>query len=186
MKPLPSADELRKLLDYDHATGKLFWKRRPQEMFSTSHPGQRQRADLWNKRFAGKEAFTASGTFGYKVGAIHGNLYAAHRVAFAVVNGYAPDTDIDHINGDRTDNRMDNLRVVDRAENMRNAKIPKDNKSGVIGVNWDKERGKWYASIQVDGKTKSLGRHMTLEAAAHARKQAEIKYGYHANHGRAN
>ncbi|RVH49336.1 hypothetical protein CN212_15670 [Sinorhizobium meliloti] len=93
---------------------------------------------------------------------------------------------IDHISGARDDNREDNLRAVTVSMNMRNAKKPVTNTSGVPGVNWDKGRGKWLVRIGVgERKTRNLGRFDSFDAAIAARKSAERHHGYHENHGRA-
>lgn len=83
---------------------------------------------------------------------------------------------VDHINHNPLDNRRDNLRICTQHENSFNSSISSNNKSGIIGVHFDKERNKWQAKIQVNGKTKYLGRYNTLEEAAEARRQAEIEY----------
>ena len=91
---------------------------------------------------------------------------------------------MDHINGNPTDNRLVNLRAATQSTNMRNRRISKNNTSGFHGVYWDKVKNTWRVQIQVDGKHKYLGRHKELDDAVRARKQAEVKYGYHENHGR--
>lgn len=109
--------------------------------------------------------------------------YRAHRLAWLYVYGKFPSGDIDHINGNGFDNRIKNLRDVDRQTNMRNSRRKSTNKSGVTGVTWDSKRLKWYASIMVGYKTISLGRHDDIKDAIAARKNAELKYGFHPNHG---
>ena len=93
-------------------------------------------------------------------------------------------TELDHINGDRLDNRIENLRPVTRQENLKNQKRSIANTSGVTGVYWDRETGKWRALIRIGGKVKTIGRFLSFEEAVMARKEAERKNGYHANHGR--
>jgi hypothetical protein len=91
--------------------------------------------------------------------------------------------DIDHINGNRRDNRIANLRAVDRRENMRNARLRSNNTSGIVGVTFSRDRKKWVAQIN-DGKVRSLGRFDKFEDAVEARKAAERRAGFHPNHGR--
>lgn len=183
-KSLPSPELLRKLLRYEPDTGKLFWRERAPDMFE----GKRVCADLacsrWNGRNAGKEAFTANGNHGYKTGNVFGTLYLAHRVIWAIFHGHWPKDQIDHINGDRTDNQIKNLRNVSASENSKNMKMPSTNSSGVIGVCWRKAKGRWQAQIRVSGRVKHIGSFLEIEDAIAARKEAEIKYGYHENHGR--
>ena len=116
-------------------------------------------------------------------GAIFSQLYKAHRVAYAIHFGEWPRGCIDHINGIKTDNRADNLRVVDRATNNRNRPTQKNNTSGVTGVS-QTPQGKWRAVIKVNKKTQSLGVFSAKKDAISARKEAETKFGFHKNHGR--
>ena len=88
------------------------------------------------------------------------------------------------IDGNRKNNAKANLRLVTHQENGKNVKLPSNNKSGVIGVCWDIRNSKWYAQIKHEGYNVFLGRHKSLESAIKARAQAEIKYGFHKNHGK--
>ncbi|WP_446719173.1 HNH endonuclease signature motif containing protein [Halocynthiibacter sp. C4] len=107
----------------------------------------------------------------------------AHRVIWAMFYGRWPAKDIDHINGDRTDNRISNLRHVSRAENARNSSRSSANTSGRTGVYKVKKSGKWNARIRVDGRFINLGFFKEFEAACAARAVAESKYGFSARHG---
>lgn len=99
---------------------------------------------------------------------VDGKDYLAHRLAFLVVNGFLPD-ELDHINGNKIDNRIINLREATRQENQRNTGRRVDNTSGHKGVCWDKANGKWRAQAQdANGKRKTLGRFPTPEAASAA------------------
>lgn len=98
----------------------------------------------------------------------------AHRVAWAVMTGAWPETEIDHINGKRDDNRWINLREVSRMQNCWNSAPGKNNKSGVKGVSWYKRDGTWEASIRTDGKRRFLGRFPLLEDAIAARRAAAL------------
>jgi len=111
-------------------------------------------------------------------------LYSAHRLAWLYFYCHYPKNQIDHINGIRTDNRIENLRDVTHQENHRNEKLRSTNKSGRVGVFLCKERSKWLASITVDGKQISLGYFKELEDAIASREKAEEKYMFHINHGR--
>jgi len=179
-KPLPSPEVLRQLLRYEPEAGELFWKERPADMFA-SEAQQRQ----WNRRYAGRRAFcTVYGPKGYLQGCIADTMYMAHRVVYAFHVCDPGDLEIDHINGDRTDNRIENLRAVSPAENARNMRIRKDNKSGAHGVSWVGRYKRWVATINANGKHLYVGHFTDLDKAVSARKRAEAKFGYHENHGR--
>ncbi|WP_425359496.1 HNH endonuclease signature motif containing protein [Borborobacter arsenicus] len=111
-----------------------------------------------------------------------------HRIIWFLEKGCWPDV-IDHIDGDGLNNRIDNLRDVSQAENMRNAARPNDNTSGRVGVSrlhrTDHWGDCWQAYINVRGKRIALGLFKSFEHACLAREDAERQYGYHANHGRA-
>jgi hypothetical protein len=97
-----------------------------------------------------------------------------HRVVAERMGDLPTKRDVDHINGNVLDNRRENLRVVSRAVNMRNfAGLRPNNTSGVVGVSFDKSRGKWVANIKVNNQHVRLGRFETLEAAKAARLEAE-------------
>lgn len=91
---------------------------------------------------------------------------------------------MDHINGIRTDNSFKNLRCVTRSENLKNSSVRSDNKSGTVGVSWAKEKGKWCVRIGTDDGYKNLGYFKDKDLAIKKRKEAEITYGYHKNHGK--
>ena len=100
------------------------------------------------------------------------------------MHGEWPRHEIDHINGDPSDNRICNLRDVTHKVNGLNQKIPAHNKSGIIGVSWHNSTKKWAATITVSKKQLHLGVFDTIEQARDARSLAERKYGFHKNHGR--
>ncbi len=83
---------------------------------------------------------------------------------------------VDHINGSALDNRKSNLRVCYQRENMMNQAPHKGTASGYKGVRWDKEKKRWRAEIEYDGKRYSLGRHRDIKNAAIAYNNAAIKY----------
>lgn len=124
-------------------------------------------------------------TRGYRAVMIRGKGYPAHRLAFLYMTGALPEHDVDHINGDTADNRWANLRSVTAVENGRNQRLPKNNTSGVLGVSWHKQCRKWVVRIRVDGKKRHVGLFDDIDAAIKAREEANKKYGFHPNHGRA-
>lgn len=91
---------------------------------------------------------------------------------------------VDHINGNRADNRTCNLRLADCTDQMKNRAMPSNNTSGAHGVTLHKKSGMWQALIGVRGNSIYLGLYETIELAAEARALAESKYGFHENHGR--
>ena len=178
-RQLPSPEVLRQLLRYEPDTGKLFWKERGVEWFRGLNPERTRNA--WNTMNAGEEAFTAL-TAGYRQGSLIGFHLMGHRVAWAIHHGAWPDQ-IDHVNGNRSDNRIVNLRNVSVAENNKNLGMRRNNTSGRTGVYWHKPSSRWVAHIVVDGRVTSLGSFIEREDAISARVKAERTYGYHPNHG---
>lgn len=111
-------------------------------------------------------------------------LYGAHRLAFLYMTGEWPEESVDHIDGNIKHNSWSNLRDVSLSGNSKNQKLRSDNLSGVPGVGWREEKGKWRARIHYEGKEVTLGHFLTKEEAIKVRKLAEIRFGYHQNHGR--
>lgn len=177
-KPLPSPEVLRQLLRYEPETGRLFWLPRAGAMCASA--GHQNR---WNTLNAGNEAMASFDAHGYRCGRVMSVKMRAHRVIWAMAHNFWPPDQIDHINGDRTDNRLQNLRMATNAQNCRNMKLPKTNSSGVMGVGWYRPYGKWVASIRVSGKVKFLGYFSTITEAAAVRRLAQIEYGYDPGHG---
>lgn len=184
-KDLPPVEVLRQLLRYDPETGKLFWRERGPEWFRDNSRGTAMSVCLsWNKRLSGREALAAKGAWGYPHGDILGIPTPAHIVAFAMGNGHLPVGDVDHINGVRDDNRIANLRDATRSQNLQNRGKPKNNKTGVKGVCWSVEKGKYKAEICSKRKRTSLGYFSSLQDASDAydRAAAAIHGDYaHAN-----
>lgn len=181
-KPLPCPTLLRLLLTYEPETGKLFWKKRKSWMAPRGGVRAAGKAvAIWNGRNAGNMAFTATTNGGYRVGWLFGVKSYAHRVIWALIHGEWPDV-IDHIDGDRGNNLISNLRSVTKAENARNARVGSNNKTGVMGVG--RSKAGWYAKICAGGVAIHIGTFETFGDAVDARKNAEVKYGYHENHGR--
>ena len=122
---------------------------------------------------------------GYLSFRLNGKTYKAHRLAWLYVYGYMPKF-IDHINHITNDNRIINLRDVDKSINARNMSISQANTSGRTGVRYNVKNKKWHCRITIDGKDKWLGYYDTLEEASRIRLEAETKYGFHSNHGKIN
>ena len=156
--------DIKKYLRYDAETGKLFWKLNKGASKANNEAG-------WeDHRYCRVE--------------INRKQYYAHRIAWLLTYGSWPEDQIDHINGNGLDNRLENLRAVSKRENLRNQKIPKNNTSGTLGVSFDKRRQNYHAKITINGKSRHLGYFKNKEEAIAAREAANIKYNFHENHGR--
>lgn len=174
LRPAVEVEELNSLLEYDPETGFFVWQ---------SRNGTTAPAASWDARLAGKKAGWVNAQ-GYVYINIHNRSHRAHRVAWAMYHGSWPDGQIDHINGNRSDNRIANLRIVNNAENSKNQCKRVNNTSGTTGVTWSKQRGKWQAQIVRHGKIKNLGHYANKDDAIAARKKAEQEMEFHPNHGR--
>jgi hypothetical protein len=182
MNKLPEAAYVRACLDYDPDTGIFTWRERPREHF----PDER----IWhtiNARCASKVA--GSRCYGgiYKerdywaVGLAQAR-YPAHRLAWLLVYGADPwPLEIDHIDGDGLNNRIANLRLATRGQQLANARLRKDNRLGIKGIT--RFRGGYQASIRANRKIHHLGTFPTIEEATEARRKAAIEFhGEYARH----
>ncbi|HBR1582633.1 TPA: HNH endonuclease [Klebsiella pneumoniae] len=175
----PSIDYFRECFTYECDTGVIRWRERPEHHFKTLRDYR-----VWNNRYPGRIAGSI-GSNGYRQITILGFPVKAHRIAWMLHTGKLLNGSVDHVNGVRDDNRISNLRIATPEDNARNKKQGALNKSGSMGVYWVKADRKWRVRIGVNGKYVSVGVFSNLEDALEARKTAEIKYGYHENHGRA-
>lgn len=144
-------DYLKERLYYDKETGIFTWLK----------------SSITRPDLVGKVAGSKSVKDGYIRIFINMKSYLAHRLAFIYVNGNVQKIDVDHINGDRSDNRMANLREATRSVNIQNLKKAKsDNKSsGLLGACYDAKAGKYRSAITLDGMRKHLGYYDTAEKA---------------------
>lgn len=119
---------------------------------------------------------------GYVVVRYNNLVYKWHRVAYKMYHGdFDESLQVDHIDGRRDNNKIENLRLVTNTENQRNAGMRKDNTSGRVGVHWGSRDKKWKAQICVDGKRMGLGTFASKAEAIYARECAERKYCFHQN-----
>lgn len=157
-------ERLRELFTLDEQTGVLYRKVRSANVKAGSVAG-------------------SLGRNGYLYTSVDGRLMLVHRIVYAMVNGSWPIADVDHINGERADNRPTNLRAASRSQNMMNGSLRSDNKSGIKGVFWDSRKGKWRAEIRAAGQSRFLGYFVSKEAAAQAagdfRERAHKEFARH-------
>lgn len=149
-----TAVRLRELLDYNPDTGVFTWK-----SHTVAHGKKGKRMLI------GSEAGGLDG-YGYRKIGLFGSKYAAHNLAWLYVKGEWPRHTIDHINGIRTDNRIENLRDVSRRinnENLRSARS--HNRSGMLGAYYHKFSGLYGSRITVQGREISLGYFKTAQQA---------------------
>lgn len=118
----------------------------------------------------GKEAGSIHHT-GYRVITLYGKKVQAHRLAWAMTYKEWPVGEIDHANGIRNDNRIENLRVVTRTQNMQNARCKSNSASGIKNVQWDSSAQLWRVRVRVDGKRYHVGRFKNIDDAALAAKE---------------
>lgn len=157
-------EEIRKHINYDSNTGEISW--------AIGRRGVRK--DHVIKTDNGTDYIR----FMYK-----GKLYYAHRVVFWLHHGFLPEN-VDHINGDRKDNRIENLREASKSENQWNRKKCKRNTSGVKGAVWKKDRQVWHCQVTYKNKSHFVGLFKCLDSAKSAleNKRNELHKGF-ANNG---
>jgi len=148
-----TADYARQLLNYNPETGRL-------RRVLTSGQLSNRYADSQKRN-------------GYRYVKLKGRRYAAHQLVWLLHYGVAPCGIVDHVNRDRQDNRVTNLRVVTAAENAQNAGIRADNASGYRGVCWHKRTKTWQVRIRAQGEHKFVGHFRVLSEAIEARREAE-------------
>lgn len=153
--------------DYEENSGLLRWKvRSAQRVHVGDVAGKSKNGDYCKVR-------------------VHGRLTLVHRIIWEMHYGEIPEgMCIDHIDGDTFNNKISNLRLVTHQENHKNQKKRSTNKSGFLGVTWNKQNKKWQASIKLNGKVKYIGFFNDIDDAARARKAADAEHGFHQNHGR--
>lgn len=136
------------------------------------------------RRKAGNEAGCINNC-GYKVIIISGKICLAHRIIYEMFNGPIEcGYEIDHIDHNKLNNSIENLRLVTDVENKRNRPKQINNTSEVTGVDYRKKVGKWRARIKLHGKLIELGEFHNFDEAVKVRKEAELLYNFHENHGK--
>ena len=140
----------------------------------------------WKKSRGNAKAGQVAGHLNKKIGyyrlTLFKKVYMVHRVIFMYHNGCMPEI-IDHADNNKLNNRIENLRECTNQQNSFNARISKNNSSGIKGVSWDKSRQKWQAKCMINKKTIHLGRFETLEDADLAiRSWRDQNHGCYARH----
>ena len=157
-KPSFDLSELRDRLRYDAETGHLYWVAPKSNRL---RPGQRAGCKMVN---------------GYQKIALYQEQMYIHHIVWYLTHGEWPTEMIDHINGDRSDNRVENLRLANQSQQNFNMGLRESNKTGVTGVAICSKTGRFRAYLTLGRKQIYLGNHVTLDAAVAARKEAEAKY----------
>lgn len=147
MKEMHNIDHDRVLELFDYKDGGLYWKK------LATHRKQ-------NVKVGDRAGFISND--GYRTISIRHTLYREHRLIFMYHNGRMPNF-VDHIDGDKQNNRIENLREATHAQNMQNSTHRKNNTSGIKGVS--KHRNKWVVNLSIDGKTKYIGLFHNIEDA---------------------
>lgn len=177
---IPTPELLRKLLRYEHETGKLFWRERDADMFKNNNANSTK---SWNTMYGGKEAGTICGK-GYRSVAIFAKLYIGHRIAWAISTGAWPNDQIDHIDGNKLNNTLCNLRVVSSQINHLNARMNSRNTSGHAGVYLNKRSSMWCAQMKFKGRTYHLGSSKNINDVIALRQAEEKRLGFTERHGK--
>jgi hypothetical protein len=171
-------ERANQLFEYTETTGDLRFKPRPESEFATHRAFK-----IFQSKCEGKIAGWKH-CAGYVSLRVDGKDWLAHRLIWLMATGEIPDGEIDHKNGDRSDNRLSNLRVVTKTENARNQSLRLNNSTGVNGVIWDTRRSAFRAEITLDGRLVYLGQFKTVEEAGAARQGAEKVAGFSRGHGK--
>ncbi len=155
-----TAEEVRSRLNYDTKTGNLIWIMPPKN----------------NSHLLGKIAGCKYSNQYTSIKLAGRGQFLAHRLVWLWVHGEWPKEYLDHINGDRSDNRIENLRKATRSLNSENQRtVHSNNKTGFLGVSWRDDIKSYRAQIKVNSKVINLGRFQDPEAASQAYLAAKRK-----------
>jgi hypothetical protein len=162
---MPSKDELRSRFDYNVDTGQLLFKEPPR----------------WRR----SPVLGSLNGSGYIATSFRNRNHKVHRLIWIYHYGNIPSGKVvDHINHNRSDNRIENLRLVTHQDNCKNRRHLTKTLSNTIGVYYRKKEDKWIAMIGLNNQVYYLGIFKTKGEAVLARQRAEVEYGFHRNHGK--
>lgn len=150
---------------FNYKDGEIYWK-----------------VSKTNRVKVGDKAGSLSGS-GYFQVHLNKKQIKLHQIIYSMHHGYIP-KQIDHIDGNTLNNRIENLREATHTENMRNTKLRRNNKSGVKGVSWNKANKKWYVQLSIDGKKKGFGYYFDLEVARFVAET--MRHKFHGNFAKHN
>lgn len=176
-------EEIKRRLRYDPLTGHIIWIAASSKLKTGSRVYKSWISRCLNKR-AGHVYKKEKDKTSYRSLSFEGEQLKEHRLAVLFMTGNWPEGIVDHVDGDGTNNKWSNLRVVSNSESAKNLPLRKSNTSGVVGVNWKPRRIKWNSTIGVKYESIDLGHFEDFFEAVCARKSAENKHGFHENHGR--
>ena len=151
-------NELQKYLleDFEYKDGELYWKKKGFSRTIGKKVGNFDKYGYLRMHYRYKTVFI-------------------HRLVFLMHHGYLPKI-LDHIDGNKTNNKIENLREANLFQNSANSKIPKTNTTGVKGVSWRKREQRYFAVCRVNGKQHEIGRFQVLDDAAKAVKEFREKH----------
>jgi len=150
----PTQEQLKAMFDY--IDGKLVWKVKRKrvnvgDLAGVVHPN------------------------GYLRTGLNGRIHLNHRLIFMFHHGYLPEI-VDHIDGNKLNNKIENLRGANKITNQQNQKIKKENTSGYKNVSFCKQTKNWVVQIKVNGRSKTVGRYADIEFADLVAQEARAKY----------
>jgi hypothetical protein len=151
-----NAETVRQLLQYNPETGEFFWN------------VSNRRGVSFGKKAGGV------GHHGYYFIRLDGKLYTAHRLAWLHFYGAWPEMDVDHIDGNPSNNSISNLRLATMSQNIANSKRSTRNTSGIKGVSWARNERKWVAQITKQSRVIRLGYFASKSDAAQAYREAAV------------
>lgn len=171
IKKIPhTQEELTNIFDYNAEDGSLIWREKPSQIVKS-------------KSIAG--GVSDSNGKQYCRVKLGGKKYLAHRIIYKMVYGdFDESLEIDHIDHNGLNNKIDNLRLVSHIENTQNQLKRIDNTSGMVGISWDKNIKKWRTYINANKNFIYLGSFNDIKEAVMTRMHAEILFGFHPNHGK--